>query len=170
MEGGRSQRQENLAIQPFACKKQCTTWPQGQDLPRDWIFLDEKQEDPSTRKILAPCKLLSLGRSQYQGQKEQTWRQPGVQLLKVDSYSRSFPSSLQAKPKFLHVQQAKSCSVFQDLASARILLLPFKQPLIVLFRYIKIQCQTINITARLWGINSQLSLANIQQILVELKF
>ena len=42
----------------------------SQDLPStSRIFLAARQEDPSTRKILAPCKLPSLGRSQYQGKK-----------------------------------------------------------------------------------------------------
>ena len=38
------------------------------------IFLAETQEYPSTRNILAPCKLLSRGRFQYQGQTTQKWR------------------------------------------------------------------------------------------------
>ena len=50
------------------------TCPQRQDLPSTRIFLAERQEDPSTRRILAPCKLLSLGRSQYQGQTRQKCR------------------------------------------------------------------------------------------------
>ena len=37
-------------------------------VPSARIFRAERQEDPSTRKVLGPCKLLSLGRSQYQGQ------------------------------------------------------------------------------------------------------
>ena len=43
-------------------------------VPNARIFLAERQEDPGTRKILAPCKLLSLGRSQYQGQTRQKCR------------------------------------------------------------------------------------------------
>ena len=38
------------------------------------IFLAETQEYPSTRNILALCKLLSRGRFQYQGQTTQKWR------------------------------------------------------------------------------------------------
>ena len=37
------------------------------------IFLAVRQEDLSTRKILSPCKLPSLGRSQYQVQTRQRW-------------------------------------------------------------------------------------------------
>ena len=44
----------------------------------------------TARKILAPCKLPSLGSSWYQGQKKkQTWRRPGlhgIQLPKVDNF------------------------------------------------------------------------------------
>ena len=60
-----------------------------------------REEDLSTRKILAPCKLPSLRRSQHWGQ---TWRQPGVQLLLADSFS-SFPSLFYhfgLRPKFQH--------------------------------------------------------------------
>ena len=38
------------------------------------IFLAERWEDPSTGNILAPCKLLSLERSYYEGQTRQKWQ------------------------------------------------------------------------------------------------
>ena len=61
LEGGSSQR---YMFSVFSLHAKGSTCPQLQDLA-------ERQEDPGTRKILTPCKLPSLGRSQYQGQTRQ---------------------------------------------------------------------------------------------------
>ena len=59
-------------------------------VPSTRIFLAERQEDPS----IAPCKLLSLGRSQYQGQTRQKCRRVVhwlITAIKADHFVWSNP-------------------------------------------------------------------------------
>ena len=77
MKGGRSQYKEGASSQRhvsirFTCKGLYLFLELGsskyQDLPRIFLVLVGSSQLPG-RKILAPCKLPSLGRSQYQGKK-----------------------------------------------------------------------------------------------------
>ena len=100
MEGGRSQLQEDrrrrIILAPYVfCirfKGSFCTCPQWLDLPKTSSQLIGIQEDLSTRKILSPRKLPSLGRSWYQGRTRVTsqkwWRvvQWLVTSIKADHF------------------------------------------------------------------------------------